>query len=269
MPKVNTYILSNTQATNEDLILLYCLFGLAVGIVGCLCLDKQTFGKETQAQVLPEMRILLSDYRYWLIASCNSCCFVCLIFLLPLLDKIQMISTDVEKLELSSLQTIYMAVHSCSHLPISFFADIKVDNNKEGILFSCFSNFMKTPRKNIFNLFTLILIINVFLLNFSANNVTMLVYTIVSAISSSAMFLMTNLVYFECFPNNFNNAVTVSNALRGVFSLLLILPLSNCDDDVTMKLYILSSLMLLCTTIWKLYDFFNTKCTYTQCNNVM
>ena len=275
LPRAFSYLEKNLNS--KDCLLIYTILGLVLGVVGCCVVeskkqnseetrrvDREAAGDDVDPSTLinssavsareQSISTLLCDARYVVIAACNSCSYSLLIYQIGLINEIASLYKNS-----FSPQTLFMIVQCCSYLPITLLGNKPSnDDSDSNFIKYLFQKFMKYPRKNLYILFCVVNSVNIFI--FNANDgegqILILIYTIIFSMSSAAIIALTNLVYIDCYPQNFNNAVIVSNSFRVIFSLLL---LSFNVDMLAPKLYLISSLMLFSSVVWKFVDLIPSK----------
>ena len=137
----NTTISLGSDEERKNQLLLYA--GLAcIGFIGALLLDPpveevenvmRKSQRKVRERVRDQMKVLLSDPLFLIIASFNACCFSISIYLHSLGPKIYEDTfatlwniTDVDEIKIQSndqnyiLKTIYMVTHALGYILIGF-----------------------------------------------------------------------------------------------------------------------------------------------------
>jgi len=214
------YFTKHGDLLNQWTIFIYALMG-CVGYLGAalmtseagseesLALDIETVAEEDHSelkQMYNECTVLLKDPDYVLTALVNSCSFSIMVYFISLIGPI-VATRDLEDSS-SNFVTIFCAVNALSLLPMGFLGD-------STILRSLF----KYPKKCLYIACCIGLVLTIFFFSFAHSFTSLTVGTVFLAVFTSGMFITTNLVYYDCFPTNFESAVGLSNLFRCFFAL--------------------------------------------------
>ena len=122
--------------------------------------------------------------------------------------------------------------------------------------------FCSNPRKFLYQASVLVSGLNILFIRFITSQIIpvmamLVIFNVVSAVSSAGILMMSNLLYQDYFKNrhDFNTAVALSNVMRGAFA-LLINPLSSLFPDLYFLLVAISTLMITLIVFWMLVELF-------------
>ena len=118
------------------------------------------------------------------------------------------------------------------------------------------------PRKFLYQASVVVSGVNILYIRFITSQMLpvmamLVIFNVLSAITSAGILMMSNLLYQDYFSNrnDFNTAVALSNVMRGAFA-LLINPLSSLFPDLYSPLLSLSTLMISLIIFWILAELF-------------
>ena len=122
--------------------------------------------------------------------------------------------------------------------------------------------FCSNPRKFLYQASVLVSGLNILFVRFITSQIIpvmamLVIFNVVSAVSSAGILMMSNLLYQDYFKDrhDFNTAVALSNVMRGTFA-LLINPLSSLFPDLYFLLVAISTLMITLIVFWMLVELF-------------
>ena len=273
----NSWYEGEGQEARRAKLLLYA--GLSsVGFVGAVLLgdsqreeirEKGGEVKKTVRQHLADCVRLLSDPTFLCVACVNSTCFSVMLYLVSLAPDVYRckFSEAGEEEDLTEgimiLKTIFIATNALGYLLFGFSGQRFINSLTLNMVIAVnLLGFCSNPRKFLYQASVLVSGLNILFIKFITSQIIpvmamLVIFNVVSAVSSAGILMMSNLLYQDYFKNrhDFNTAVALSNVMRGAFA-LLINPLSSLFPDLYFLLVAISTLMITLIVFWMLVELF-------------